>query len=45
MGGLAEAARVRPYAAFLFERTRTMDAFGRAGVDCASMRAWRLLPG
>jgi hypothetical protein len=44
MGGFACAALVRPYAAFRFERTKLISAFGRAGVFRASIRAWRLVP-
>lgn len=44
IGGLAFWARVRPYAAFLFERTSVMLVFGSAGVLSASMRACRFDP-
>ena len=44
MGGEAVDARVRPYAAFLFEKTWMMRAEGIVEEAQASMRAWRLLP-
>lgn len=41
----AEAARVRPYAAFLLEITWIIDALRVGGEEVvASMRAWRLEP-
>lgn len=45
IGGTASDARVRPYAALRFERTRVIWEDGRRGVLRAFIRAWRFVPG
>lgn len=41
---MAREARVSPYAALRFERTRTIWEDGRRGVFRAFIRAWRFVP-